>query len=184
MQRSVFPILALIATVWLDSSASAQQPRPRTSPHETISAVIDNCRVTIVYGRPYSKSPRGGDVRKIWGTLVPYGQAWRLGSDEATLLVTQQPLSIGETTIPAGAHTLYMVPAENGAKLAFSKTLGGWGIPVDEKNDVARVDMTKETLETPVDQLTMAVMRNPAGGGIIRVMWEGTQYSVPFTIKK
>jgi hypothetical protein len=95
-----------------------------------------------------------------------------------------RPLVFGETTIPAGAYTLYMVPEENGAKLAFSKTLGGWGVPVDEKNDQARVDMTKETLDPPNDQLAMAVARNPAGGGIIRVMWEGTQYSAPFTVKK
>ena len=58
--------------------------------------------------------------RKIWGTsedkaLVPSGKAWRLGSDEATLLVTQQPLAFGDTTIPAGAYTLYMVPQETGA---------------------------------------------------------------------
>jgi hypothetical protein len=44
--------------------------------------------------------------------------------------------------------------------------------------------MTREPLETPNDQLAMAVVRNPSGGGIIRVMWEGAQYSVPFTIKK
>jgi hypothetical protein len=184
MQRFVCPILLLVSMCLAHSNATAQQPRPRTSPHETISAVIDQARVTIVYGRPYSKAPRGGEARKVWGALVPYGRAWRLGADEATLLITQQPLAIGETTIPAGAYTLYMVPEENGAKLAFSKTLGGWGIPVDEKNDLARVDMTKETLEMPNDQLTMAVVRNPAGGGIIRVMWEGAQYSVPFTIKK
>jgi hypothetical protein len=189
MKRLTVPALFLLALMLADAPASAQPPQQRVSPHETIGAVIDpqnrnTSRVTIVYGRPYSKAPRGGEVRKIWGTLVPHGRAWRLGADEATLLITQQPLAFGETTIPAGAYTLYMVPDENGAKLAFSKTLGGWGVPVDEKNDLARVDMKKEALETPVDQLTMAVARNPDGGGIIRVMWESTQFSVPFTIKK
>lgn len=185
MQRRAMGLLALCALLVAASAVQAQAPpRPRTSPHDTISAVIDGARVTLVYGRPYSKAPRGGEVRKIWGTLVPYGRAWRLGADEATLLITQQPLAIGEATIPAGAYTLYMVPTEEGGKLAFSKTLGGWGVPVDEKNDLVRVDMKRESLETPNDQLLLAVGPNQGGGGVIRVMWEGTQYSVPFAIKK
>src|SRR5256885_122655 len=72
------------------TTASAQN---RVSPHETISAHIGNARsgplVTITYGRPYAKNPRGGEVRKVWGTLGPWGKGWRLGSDEATILPTQ-----------------------------------------------------------------------------------------------
>src|SRR5689334_9877956 len=104
-------------------AADAQSPRVNStggnSPHETTSAVIDNNRVTITYGRPYTKAPKTGEIRKIWGGLVPYGKAWRMGSDEATLLVTQQPIVLGGTELAAGAYTLYMVPEENGtAKLA------------------------------------------------------------------
>ena len=53
------------------------------SPHETTSAVIDGNRVTIVYGRPYTKNPKTGEARKIWGGLVAYGKVWRTGADEA-----------------------------------------------------------------------------------------------------
>ena len=181
MNRSL-PILALFAAVFLAGPALGQQKR--ISPHETISAVCAGDRVTITYGRPYTKAPRGGEMRKIWGGLVPYGKAWRTGADEATLLITQQPIMIGETTIPAGAYTLYTVPMESGAsKLVFSKRLGQWGIPVDEKNDLARVDMTKSDMETKVDQFTMAVDKS-ATGGVIKLMWENTQFSVPFTVVK
>jgi len=174
--------LATVVTVLIPLSAFAQ--RPRVSPHETTSAVIDGNRVTLVYGRPYTKDPKSGEARKVWGGLVPYGKAWRLGSDEATLLITQKPIMMGDTTVPAGAYTLYLVPEENGGKLAISKTLGGWGIPVDEKNDLARVDAKKEALDKPNDELALAVEKNPAGGGVIKIMWEGTQFSVPFTVLK
>ena len=177
--------LLLIAAALLLSVATlpAQQKKAAStggnSPHETTSGVIDGSRVTVTYGRPFAKD------RKIWGGLVPYGKAWRTGSDEATTLITQQPLMIGETAIPAGVYTLYTVPAEDGTcKLAFSSKLGAWGIPVDEKNDVARVDMKKEATSAPVDQFTMAVAKNPAGGGTLKLMWESTQYSVDFKIKK
>jgi hypothetical protein len=180
-----FRSLLAVAATLLIAASPLQAQQKRSSPHETVSAVIDGSRVTVTYGRPYTKSPRNGEVRKVWGGLVPYGKAWRMGADEATSLMTQSPIVIGETTIPAGAYTLYFVPNEDGsAKLAFSSTLGGWGVPVNEKTDVARVDVKKETLETDVDQFTMVVEKGASGGGVIKLMWEKTAYSVPFTVKK
>ena len=134
---------------------TAQQVRPaRRSPHDTISTVIGDRRtgnrVTIVYGRPYTKDPRTGEERKIWGTLVPYGKVWRTGADEATLFITQRPIMFGQVTIPAGAYTLFTLPAEDGtAKLIFNKQLGQWGLQYDEKQDLARVDLKKEALQSP-----------------------------------
>lgn len=190
MKKLILTGVAILIAAMLSADAQQQQ-QPRTastggrSPHETTSAVIDQNRVTITYGRPYSKDPRTGEARKIWGGLVPYGKPWRMGSDEATLLITQKPILIGETTIPAGAYTLYMVPGETGAsKLAFSKSVGQWGVPVDDKNDVARVDLKKDTLEKTADQFTMAVEKGADGGGIIKLSWENTQYAVAFTVKK
>lgn len=158
------------------------------SPHETISQTFDgarNNRVTIVYGRPYSKAPQTDEIRKIWGTLVPYGKVWRTGSDEATILALEKSIVIGDTTIPAGAYTLFTLPNEDGtAKLIINKQVGQWGLSYDEKQDLARVDLKKDAVEKTVDQFTMAIEKNPSGGGIIKMSWENTQYSVAFTIAK
>ena len=54
----------------------------------------------------------------------------------------------------------------------------------DEKNDLARIDLKKDALEKPVDQFTIAVSKNPAGGGLLKFMWEDTQYSAAFTVQK
>jgi hypothetical protein len=79
-----------------------------------------------------------------------------------------------------------MVPEENGAsKLAISTKLGGWGIPVDTSHDLARVDLKKETLEKPADQLTIAIEKNSDGtGGSIKICWDTEQFSAPFIVKK
>jgi hypothetical protein len=155
------------------------------SPHETTSAVIDGSRVTLTYGRPFSKDPKTGEPRKIWGSLVPWDKAWRTGADEATTLITEQPLAFGDTTLAAGAYTVYTVPSESGtSKLVFSSHLGKWGVPVDEKHDVARVDLKKSSPEKPVDQFTMAVAKGESGGGVIKLVWEDVQFSVPFSVKK
>lgn len=182
MKNSMFKqsIIALCLAAALPALAQA----PRISPHETISAVLNGNRVTITYGRPYSKAPRGSEIRKIWGSLVPYGKAWRLGSDEATVIIFQKPVMLGDLEVPAGAYTAYLVPMESGAsKLALSKTLGGWGIPVDEGHDFARVDVQKEALDKQTDQLTLALETNP-NGGRLKIMWESTQFVLPITVKK
>src|SRR4051812_3293988 len=176
---SVFLVVALLAP----AAANAQQKR--LSPHETISTVVDGNRVTVSYGRPYSKDPKSGEPRKIWGKLVPWGKAWRMGADEATLLTTQKPIILGDQEIPAGAYTLYMVPDESGtSKIAVSKNVGGWGVPVDEKNDLVRIDLKKEPLDKPTDQFAMSLDKNPDGGGVLKLFWEDSQYSVPFKVKK
>ncbi|MGA3285696.1 MAG: DUF2911 domain-containing protein [Verrucomicrobiota bacterium] len=175
----------VITAVAIVSALPVMAQQKRLSPHETISAVIDGNRITVVYGRPYTKSPRTGEVRKIWGGLVPYGKVWRTGADEATLLITEKPIVMGGTTIPAGAYTLFTLPQEDGtAKLIINKQLGQWGMQYDEKQDLARIDLKKEALEKPVDQFTMAVEKNSAGGGVLKLTWENTQFSVPFTVQK
>ena len=181
----------LLVTALLVSTLPLMAQQKRTSPHEIISQVFDgtrDSRVTIVYGRPFSKDSKTGAVRKIWGGLVPFGKIWRTGADEATLLITQKPLVIGEVTVPAGAYTLWTLPAEDGsAKLIINKQIGQWGAGsgiYDEKNDLARVDLKKDALEKTAEQFTMAVAKNPAGGGTIKLMWEDVQYSVAFTVQK
>jgi hypothetical protein len=160
----------------------AQQKR--VSPHETTGAVVDGNRVTVTYGRPYTKDPKSGEARKIWGGLVPFGKVWRTGADEATILITQKSITLGGTVVPAGAYTLFTLPAEDGsAKLIINKQIGQWGVgpgSYDEKQDLARVDLKKETLEKPVDQFTISVSKT----GELKLAWENTAYSASFTTQK
>lgn len=179
--RHLRPLLALAAAALLLQPLVAQQNR--ASPHETVSTVLgdrhNGNRITVVYGRPYTKSPKTGQVRTIWGGLVPWDEPYRLGADEATLFVTQQPIVVGESPIPAGAYTLYMVPSKDGtSRLAFSSSLGKWGEPVDTAHDVARADLKRADLDTPVDQLTIAVEKDGDRGGMLRISWEKTAFTL------
>jgi hypothetical protein len=181
--KYILTIGAIIACI---SPLMAQQKR--ISPHETVSKVIDGNRITIVYGRPYTKDPKTGQNRKIWGGLIPYGEVWRTGADEATLLITQKPIVIGESAIPAGAYSLRTLPNEDGtAKLIINKQIGQWGIgpgSYDKEQDLARIDLKKEVLDAPVDQFTIAISDNPSGGGVLKMMWESTAFSTPFNVQK
>src|ERR1043165_5282376 len=108
LSRSLL-ILSLSFAVALPAVA---QDKKRVSPHETVTGTVDGATVTIVYGRPYTKDPKSGAARKIWGELVPFGKVWRAGADEATLLTTKQSYDIGGTTVPAGTYSLFLLPEE------------------------------------------------------------------------
>jgi hypothetical protein len=185
MTKLRFTLVLVAATLLLGSTPLMAQQK-RISPPDIAGAAVDGNRVTVYYSRPYTKDPKTGEARKIWGGLVPYGKVWRLGANEATLLVTQQPIELGGTTVPAGAHSLFMLPNEDGsAKLIVNKQIGQSGTQYDEKQDLARIDLKKESTEKPVDQFTITVGKADEGkGGVIKFIWEETQYSVPFTVSK
>src|SRR4051812_35433770 len=177
MKKAFVLVTALVA---LSQISSSNGQKPRVSPHETVKQTIDGNEITIVYGRPYTKDPKSGEKRKVWGTLVPFEKVWRLGADEATLLTTQKELQIGGKSIPAGTYSLFLLPhSDKSAALVVNKQTGQWGTKYDEKQDLVRVDMKGESNSSSPDQLTVAIDKAASGGGgTIKVSWEGTQYSV------
>ena len=169
--------LVALTALALTSPLFAEE-KPRVSPHETVNAAVGDAKITIVYGRPYSKDPKSGEKRKIWGTLVPFSKVWRLGADEATTLTTDKDITIGGTAIAAGIYTLFLMPEEGAAKLIVNKQTGQWGTKYDEKQDLVRIDMKKQAADKPVDQFTIAV-----DGGMLKLTWEDVQYSAPIKAK-
>src|SRR3979490_858565 len=91
--------LIIIPALFFSASPLLAQEKQRVSPHETVNATVGDAKISIVYGRPYTKDPKSGEKRKIWGGLVPYGKVWRMGADEATLFTTDKEVSIGETPV-------------------------------------------------------------------------------------
>jgi hypothetical protein len=150
----------------------------RVSPHESTSATIDGSDVSITYGRP---SMRG---RTIFGRLVPYGRVWCPGADEATTLESTRALQLGDLKVPAGSHTIWIRPTADAWTLIVSKEPSGFHTNYNASADLGSLEMTKHTLDKPVEQLTFAIVRNPAGrGGLVAMSWETTEASVPFTVQ-
>lgn len=175
IQRRVLLATALVAALVVPAGRVAAQEK-RASPHDTVKATIDGANVVITYGRPYMKG------RKIFGGLVPYGQVWRTGADEATILQTDKALMLGPFHVNPGKISLYSVVTEKGWSLVLNKQVGQWGTEYKQGEDLGRVPMKVETLPAPVEQFTIAIEKNPAGkGGVIVMQWETTKATLAFT---
>jgi hypothetical protein len=152
-----------------------QRPN-RLSPHESATVAVDGARITITYGRP---TMRG---RKIYGGLVPFDRVWMPGADEATKFETSAPLQFGDFKLPAGAYTLYTLPREKSWTLIINRQTGQFHTVYPASQDLAKLPMTLETLATPLERLSIEAVPRPTGGGAVRIEWDTTRASAPFTV--
>ena len=170
-------IAALLAASVVMLGAQKTTPvHPGTggSPHVRSEWSIDGANISIEYGRPFLKG-------RPESQMMPPGQPWRTGADEATTLKTDRPLTLGTLRVPPGTVTLYTVPGAGGWQLIVSKSTGQWGASYPEGQDLGRVPMKVGKTAAPVEQLTISIDDTP-GGGTLRIEWGSTSASVPFTI--
>lgn len=122
--------------------------------------------------------------RKIYGGLVPLGEVWRAGANQATSFVSDGDLTLGGKSVPAGSYTLFAIPKENEWTLIISKATGEWGIPYPgESQDFARVPMKVSKLPAPLENFTIAFDRE-GDACTMRLDWETTRASVQIAEKK
>src|ERR1700733_7133037 len=121
--------------------------------------------------------------RKIYGGLVPFGEVWRTGANEATTFVTSADVTVGGKTVPAGSYTIFTVPAADKWTLIINKTTGEWGIPYKyEKDELAKVDMKVSKLDSPVENFTITYEKS-GSGCTMELDWETTRASVDISAK-
>jgi hypothetical protein len=172
-------VLLLSSTVLtipgLTQRDKSQRPSP---PAKAECKFADGKTITVDYSSPRMKG------RKIYGGLVPYGQVWRTGANEATTFVTNTDLIVGGTKVPAGSYTIFSIPNADKWTLIISKKTGEWGIPYPgEGEDLARVDMNVSTLPSPVENFTIAF--DQAGNSCtLRLDWETTRASLAISEAK
>lgn len=161
----VFGLAVLAAYV---AGYRAGMPKQRLSPADEASIRLGGHTVRVVYSRPYVRK------RRIFGALVPFGQVWRTGANEATVLSTGTDLRLDGLTVPRGEYSLFTIPRPEGWTLIVNKQTGQWGTHYDELRDLGRVAL--HTSETPqlVEQFTIRF--EPTGRGARMLLeWEHTR---------
>jgi hypothetical protein len=167
----ILPVFALLAC--------AQDASKRPSPAAQAQCKFaDGKSVKTDYSSPRMKG------RKIFGGLVPFGEVWRAGANEATTLVTDTNLNIGGKDVPAGSYTIFTLPNADKWVLIISKKTGEWGIPYPgEGEDFTRVDMKVSSLSAPMENFTISFDQTGSTCAM-HMDWEKTRASVDISQKK
>jgi Protein of unknown function (DUF2911) len=133
--------LVMFVMGWLMLSQSFAQNSERVSPLDVASYRYKDAYAKVMYGRPAKKN------REIFGKLVPYGQVWRTGANEATEITFSRDVLIAGKAIPAGTYSLFTIPQQNTWTIILNKDLGQWGAyNYNIKQDVARWDFPVKKL--------------------------------------
>jgi Protein of unknown function (DUF2911) len=173
MQKRIAFFIGVTLTLTL---ISACQKRPSPGAFATFD-LGSGKTIKTKYSSPRMKG------RKIYGDLVPFGQVWRAGANEATTFVTDSDVVVGGKTVPAGSYTIFTIPAADKWTLIINKKTGEWGIPYKyESDELARVDMKVSKLPAPVENFTLAYDKS-GNGCALRMDWETTRASVDINSK-
>ena len=174
MHKRIALLVGLIFTLTVFAACQGGKPSPAASASCDLGG---GKTVKTDYSSPRMKG------RKIYGDLVPFGQVWRTGANEATTFVTSSNVAVGGKTVPTGSYTIFTIPAADKWVLIINKKTGEWGIPYKYENDeLARVDMTVSKLPAPVENFTIGYDKS-ASGCTLRMDWETIRASVDLTAK-
>jgi hypothetical protein len=163
----------LLAAVAAIASYAQQDKSKRPSPPATAKCDLAGGKsITVDYSSPRAKG------RKIFGGIVPYGEVWRAGANEATTFVATSDLMVGGHHVPAGNYTLFTIPNQDKWTLIISKKTGEWGVPYPgADSDFGRVDMKVSATSGAVENFNIAFDK-AAKGCTLRMEWENTRASV------
>ena len=137
---------------------------------EKQAAAVPQARV--IYSRPH----RAG--RKLFGSLVKWGQPWRLGANEATEAAFFQPVTVAGKKLDKGTYVMYAIPYEDRWTIAFNRNLYSWGLKFDPSGDVLRVEVPAITKPQVVEDFTMTFEKTDLGADLI-MAWENMEVRLP-----
>jgi len=172
--RKAIVVGSAVLLVAVAVAVRAQQDKSkRPSPPASAKCELAGGKsVTVDYSSPRAKG------RKVFGGIVPYGEVWRAGANEATTFVTTADLMVGGQHVPAGSYTLFTIPNQDKWTLIISKKTGEWGVPYPgADSDLTRVDMKVSAASGAVENFTIAFDKG-AKGCALRMEWENTRASV------
>jgi hypothetical protein len=199
--RTLFAVAAALAAaaVLAPSFLAAQDLHPsrRKSPLGMSRTMVGDAYVKVTYGQPYKRDRDNIFGTKESGAVVPYGEIWRTGANEATEITVTKDVMIAGKKLPAGTYSLFTTPGAESWKFHFNSLLGldgtGHYDPVAEKftpadlpkNDVLVVE-AKPTLlaaASEVDQLTFEFEKTATGADMV-LRWIRTEVRLPVAAVK
>ncbi|MEQ8925847.1 MAG: DUF2911 domain-containing protein [Fulvivirga sp.] len=167
--------LVISTTVLLFNTSIAQEAvTPRPSPLAMQTMKYEDTYVKVTYSQPHKRD------REIFGNLVPYGQVWRTGANEATEITLTGDLVVVQDTLERGTYSIFTVPNPDNWTIIFNKNLGQWGsYNYTEKADAMRVQIPTSKLKDVVYEPFTISFDQKNETATMNFIWDDVKVSLP-----
>jgi Protein of unknown function (DUF2911) len=164
--------LSMVLIFILSLSAFGQQIKtPRPSPDATVIQFVGVTEVKIDYSSPGVKG------RKVWGELVPFGEIWRTGANEATTITFSDAVKINGNELPSGTYGIHTIPNENEWEFIFSKdTKIDGSSNFNKDNEVLRVKAKPEEHHF-MERMTFLFTDVTDNSAVVNLLWDKLKVS-------
>lgn len=170
-KRDLFIVFFVLAFSITGVAQDAVKQRP--SPSTIASMHYKDAYVKITYSQPHKRD------REIFGKLVPYGEVWRTGANEATEITLTKDLLINNKLLKAGTYSLFTIPEKEKWTIIINKELGMWGAyNYDKKMDVMRFDVPVKVADKVYEPFTIAFDQQNESANLL-MTWDLVQVSIP-----
>jgi len=112
--------------------------------------------------------------------VVPYGQVWRTGANEATEVTVTRDILVNGTLLKAGTYSLFTIPEKSRWTIIFNSDLGLWGsYNYNPKMDILRFQATVQPLTDIVYEPFTILIEAKNEKAEIRLLWDNASVSFP-----
>ncbi len=165
-------LATIIACTFFNVGAQLKTPAP--SPTQTIKQDFGLSSIELAYSRPGVKG------RKIFGDIVPFGNIWRTGANNATLITFGDEVTIGGTKVAAGKYGLLTIPEKNSWTIIISKQTDVTSPSAYKQDmDVVRVSADVTKMKSAAESLTMQFANVKPTSCELQIMWDKSTVSLP-----
>ena len=135
-------------------------------------------KIRVLYARPYKKG------RNVFGDLLKYGKAWRVGANESTEILFMTDVKIGDTNVEKGRYSVIIIPNEDSWTLKINSENDGWGnYSYDASKDVASITVPTQKSDKEIEQLSIVLYEKSENVVHLKIGWDTTVAEFPITLK-
>lgn len=129
----------------------------------------------------YSRPQRNG--RKIFGSVVKYGEPWRLGANEATEIEFFNDVRIQDVKVPKGRYIMYCLPQPDEWTIVLNSDLYSWGLKFDKEKDIFKFTLPVIHENTSIEAFTIESQPGKDGANLW-IGWDDSKVALPISMNR
>jgi hypothetical protein len=147
----------------------------RKSQAAAVSQRIATTEITVTYSRPVARG------RELFGKLVPFGQVWNPGADQATAIAVNGDVHVNDQLLSRGKYSLWAIPRPTAWTVIFNKAADVYHTPYPgEAQDILRLEVQPER-GPHMEALTFYFPTVEGKDAVLRLHWG--EVMVPLSIR-